>query len=177
MSKITYASLKLKPNTDVKTVNYNGSEIEVLQYLPIDEKYTLVMTVLEQAKQNEIYNPLRVDTYFHLYLIYLYSNITFTDKQRENESKLYDTLCGNGITDLIIEAIPEEEYDMLYQYITDYISLDMNYKTTAAALIKNIISDLPKQAEAMQDIINNFDREKFQSVIAFAKEANGGRDI
>ena len=29
----------------------------------------------------------------------------------------------------------------------------------------------------MQDIINNFDKEKYQNVLDFAKAANGGREI
>ena len=43
MAKVTYASLKLKTNTNVNTINFNGNQIEVLQYLPIEEKYSLVI--------------------------------------------------------------------------------------------------------------------------------------
>jgi hypothetical protein len=177
MSKISYASLKLKNTNEVKTIDFMGNNIEVLQYLPVEDKYTLMMSVLEQGKQNDIYNPFKIDIYFHLYLVYMYTNINFTDKQRENENKLYDALCGSGLLDEIISAIPENEYVELQQYIEAYIDTDMNYKTTVAALIKSIINDLPKQAEAMQDILNNFDKEKFKEVIEFAKEANGGRKI
>ena len=37
MAKVSYSSLKLKLNTNVKTFNFNGSEIEVLQYLPVED--------------------------------------------------------------------------------------------------------------------------------------------
>ena len=39
MAKTTYASMKLKVNTETKEIDFNGSKIEVLQYLPIDDKY------------------------------------------------------------------------------------------------------------------------------------------
>lgn len=52
-----------------------------------------------------------------------------------------------------------------------------NYKHSASALVQNVITDLPKQAEAMQTIMDNFDKDKYQEVINFAKAANGGRDI
>ena len=51
------------------------------------------------------------------------------------------------------------------------------YKRSVSGIIQNIITDLPKQAEAMQDIIDNFDKEKYQNVLNFAKAANGGREI
>lgn len=177
MGKISYTSLKLKNTSEIKEIDFMGNKIEVLQYLPVEDKYTLMMSVLEQSKQNEIYNPFKVDIYFHLYLVYSYTNINFTEKQRENENKIYDALCSNGLLDEIVHAIPEEEYIELQRYIQEYIDTELTYKTTAAALVRNLIHDLPKQAEAMQDILNNFDKEKFQEVINFAQAANGGRKI
>ena len=54
---------------------------------------------------------------------------------------------------------------------------DLQYNTTAASVIKSIIVDLPKSAEAANSIVDNFDPEKFQAVLDFAKAANGGREI
>ena len=51
--------------------------------------------------------------YFHLYLVYLYTNINFTDKQKEDESKLFDVLLTNGIIEGVITTMPEAEYNML----------------------------------------------------------------
>ena len=55
--------------------------------------------------------------------------------------------------------------------------MDLEFNTTFAAVVKSIINDLPAQAEAMQNIVNTFDPEKYQAVIDFAKAANGGRAI
>ena len=101
MAKVSYANLKLKINQEVKTIDYNGTNIEIIQYLPIEDKYDLMMISLQKAKENDVYHPLKLDMYFHLYLVYMYTNISFTDKQRENELKLYDTLYSNGIIDFI----------------------------------------------------------------------------
>ena len=49
----------------------------------------------------------------------------------------------------------------------------MHYKCSTSALLQSVITDLPKQAEAVQKIIDNFDQEKYQNVINFAKAANG----
>ena len=90
MAKVSYASLKLKTNTEVTTVDFNDTKIEILKYLPVSDKYDLIMATLSKAAEDVLYNPLKVDMYFHLHLVYMYTNISFTDKQREDELKLYD---------------------------------------------------------------------------------------
>ena len=177
MIKTSYANLKLKVNTEVKSVDYNGNVIEVLQYLPIDDKYSLINITLQKAKEGSIYNPLKKDMYFHLNLVYMYSSLTFTDKQREDESKLYDTLVSNGLMDLIIDAIPESEYSILYSYLDEQETNILTYKNTFGGVVTEIIENLPLRAEEMQTIVNTFDPEKFQNVLDFAKAANGGREI
>ena len=90
--KVSYANLKLKTKDEIKTFNFNNTEIEVKQYLPIEDKYDLVMITLQKAEENGIYNALKLDMYFHLHLVYMYTNLSFTEKQKENEMKIYDTL-------------------------------------------------------------------------------------
>lgn len=65
MAKISYASLKLKTNTEVNTVDFNGNKIEILKYLPIEEKYDLISVTLQKSLEDTLYNPLKVDMYFH----------------------------------------------------------------------------------------------------------------
>ena len=115
--------------------------------------------------------------YFHLNLIYLYTNISFTEKQREDEEKLYDLLDSNGLIDLIVSNIPEFEYKDLLEKTTEKIKHELKYNTTAAAIISKLINDLPKNAQAAANIVESFDKEKYKAVVDFAKAANGGRDI
>lgn len=177
MAKITYASLKLKTDTTTKTFKFNDSDIEVLQYLPIEDKYSLVNVTLQEAKEGALFNPIKLDMYFHLNLVYMYTNLSFTDKQREDESKLYDTLSSNGFIDKMLETIPDEEYANLLEYIETIIEDTLDYKNTIGGVINEVIETLPMRAEEMQKIVETFDKEKFQNVLDFAKAANGGRDI
>ena len=177
MSKVTYASLKLKTKEDIKTFDFNGNVIEVKQYLPIDEKYDLISIALQKAKEDAIYNELKLDMYFNLYLVYLYTNLTFTDKQKEDEAKLYDALQSNGFIDKMMEVFNDDEYNDLINYIETQKELEMTYSTTAAGIIYNLIKELPEQADHLKEIIDGFDPEKYQAVIDFANAANGGRAI
>ena len=177
MTQVTYAGLKLKVNTDVKTFDWEDKKIEVLQYLPITDKYDLVMIALQKAKEGDIYNPIKLDMYFHLNLVYMYSNIKFTDKQKEDEEKIFDTLVSSGLLDKILENMEQDEFEDLWSKLNEYMNNELRYTTTAAALIKSIINDLPTQAQAAMDIVNAFDPDKFSAVRDFAIAANGGREI
>ena len=177
MAKVSYANLKLKTDTSVNTFDFQGQTIEVLKYLPIEDKYDLVMITLQNAEEDGIYNPVRLDMYFHLYLVYMYSNLSFTEKQKFNEYKLYDALKSNGFIDLFLEHMEETEYTDLYNYIMECQEDTLHYRNTAGAVLQKIIQDLPKNAQAAADIVDNFDINKYKSVIDFATAANGGRNI
>ena len=177
MSKITYSSLKLKLKDEIKEIDFNGNKIEVKQYLSINDKIDLVDITLQKAKENRLYDPLKVNMYFHLNLIYLYTNISFTDKQREDEMKLYDILDSNGLINAVIAAIPENEYEDLLNKTSEKIDNELKYHTTTAAILDKVIDDLPKNADLAANIVDNFNPEKYQAVIDFAKAANGNRNV
>ena len=111
---ISYANMKLKPVTTTHKFEWNGNEIEVLDYLPIEDKYDLIMITLQKSLEDGYYNPIKIDQFFHLHLIYMYTNINFTEKQKEDENKLYDSLKSNGLIDAFIEQFSEEGYNELY---------------------------------------------------------------
>jgi hypothetical protein len=107
MAKLSFTKLGLKPNNEIVNIVYGDLTIEVKQYLPIEEKLEIITSVLELSHdQNNFSNPIKVKVYTALEIIGKYTNITFTDKQKENPTKLYDLLNGNGLIEKIIGAIP-----------------------------------------------------------------------
>lgn len=175
--KISYANMKLKTNTLVNTFNFCGQTIEVLKYLPARDKYDLLMITLQQSQQGNIYNEFKLNLYFELNLVYMYTNISFTDKQREDEFKLYDTLKSNGFFELFYSAIEPSEYEDLFKQMIELKTALEKNNISIANIINNLIENLPANAEAVANILNNFDPSQFKDVIDFARYANGGRDI
>ena len=98
-----------------------------------------------------------------------------TDKQKENEYKVYDTLKSNGLLDKILEAIPENEYNDLITFLAEELELKEKYDLSVSGLISRAINDLPANAEAAMKIVDGFDKEKFGNVIDFAKSINNGQ--
>lgn len=175
MGKITYSSLKLKMKEETNKVE--GTEIEVLKYLPLEDKCALINIALQNAKEGIIFSAARLDAFFHLYIVMMYTNITFTEKQKEDPIKLYDTLKSNGIIDKVILAMDEEEYTHLVEFLNQQEEDIYKYQKSIGGVISEIIEQLPIRAEEMQKIVENFDATKFQNVIDFAKAANGNRPI
>ena len=176
-TKVSFANLKLKTVDKTAIVDINGTEVEVLQYLPVDDKADFVAITVQQATEDGIINPIRLDQWFGLNIMYLYTNFNFTDKQREEPSKLYDILESNGIIDKVVAAIPELEITNLEERISEYIEKIEQYNRSGAYLVSKIIQDLPTTAAAAAKIVEEFNPEKYQAVIDFATAANGGRPI
>lgn len=177
MSKVAFSTLGLKINKEIKTFDFNDKKIEVLQYLPSEDKYDLIMITLQKAEEDGIYNSFKLDLYFHLHLIYMYTNISFTEKQKEDELKLYDMLDSTGFIKKVLENIPEEEYNKLFTFMEEIECDSLSYRNTAGAVLQKVINDLPKNAQIAADIVESFDKEKYQEVISFAEAANGNRSI
>lgn len=177
MTKITYASLKLKKNTEVKTFDFMDKTIEVLQYLPIQEKQDLVEITLQKSELEGFYNPILIDMYFHLHLVYLYTNLTFTDKQKEKEEEIYDILTSSGLLIEVIKNIPETEYQLLLDYMEDYLKDKIAFERTTFGSILKILEELPKKVEQSGELVKSFNPEEFKEVMNFVKAINNGNDI
>ena len=147
MAKVSYANLKLKTSTEVNTFEFQGHTVEVLRYLPIDDKYDLVMIALQKAEQDGIYNPILFDMYFHLYLVYMYTNLTFTEKNKENELKIYDCLQSTGFITALLNEIPDSEYETLRIYLEETMDLLLQDKRTIGFFLGNILDEMSKKIE------------------------------
>ena len=177
MADINFQDLNIKMDIAKKTFDFNGVTIEVSQYASIKDKYDIIMTALQKSDEKGIYNIVKMQMYFELNIVYIYTNLTFSSEDRADEAELYDKLMVSGLLEKILKEIPEEEYNEMYNNLTELYSLIMKYRNTAGAVIQSMIRDLPKQAAAAKDIVDNFDPSKFQSIMNFVTAANGGRPI
>lgn len=164
MANVSFNNLKLSANKEVKIAEFNNTKIEVLQYLPIEDKNDLIQITMQKSFMDGYFNEILLDAYFHLNIIYLYTNLNITEKQREDELKLYDKIYSSGLMAAILEQLPEDEYKYLYDVLQEQVDNFLKYKNSAAAVMQSFIQDLPANAAAAADIVNNWDADKFQSV-------------
>ena len=142
MPKIGFTKLGLKPNNEIQTIEFNEQTIEVKQYLPVEEKLELITNVLELSHDsNNFSNPVKVSVYTTLEIIEKYTNVNFTEKQKENPTKLYDLLVGNGFAAAVIKAIPESEYDEILTGIKQTIKSVYKYQNSVMGILDTISQD------------------------------------
>ena len=143
MARIPFTKLKCKINTNEIPVQIGEETIAVKQYLPIQEKLELIGKVIMAAhEQDENYsNPVKAGVYRDLEVIFAYTNISFTDKQKEDLPKLYDMLYSSGIITEVLKNIPEDEYMEIVFGVKDSIESIYKYQNSALGILDTIKTD------------------------------------
>lgn len=113
MAKLPFTKLQLKQNQEVKTIEFNGQVIEVKRYLPIQTKLALISNVLNNSLDENInkdfYNPVQIEVFLGFEIIEKYTNIEFSEEDKNDIPVLYDLLKGNGVLDLVFETVGASE--------------------------------------------------------------------
>ena len=144
MAKVSFSKLGLTKNTDIKNFEYNGQNIEVKQYLPINDKASLVASILNYTLnngENRFPNPLQIEVFTMLLVIEKYTNITFTDKQKEDPAKLYDLITGSDLWTTIYDYLNMNDYGLLLKYIKESIDSYYTYHNSIFGILDSINKD------------------------------------
>lgn len=162
MARIPFTKLKCKINIDEVPVQIGEETIAVKQYLPIQEKLELIGKVVMAAhEQDENYsNPVKAGVYRDLEVIFAYTNISFTDKQKEDLPKLYDMLYSSGVITEVLKNIPENEYTEIVLGVKDSIEAIYKYQNSALGILDNIKADysnLEYDANTIKESLGNPD--------------------
>lgn len=148
MAKVSFSKLGLIKNNNTNIIEFNGQKIEIKQYLSINDKANLASNVLNYTIGNgttRFINPLQVEVYTLLQMVEKYTNISFTDKQKEDPAKLYDLIVSSGLWNLIFEKIDQTEYNAMINYINKSVKAFYDYYNSVYGIIDNI----NKQYETM----------------------------
>ena len=142
MAKVSLTKLGLKVNQDIKNIEFNQQIIEVKQYLPINEKLELISSVINSAAdENNFSNPVKENVFLTLEILYHYTNINFTDKQKEDPVKLYDLVVSSGLVNKVTDLIPEEELDEVINGVAQSVKAIYTYKNSILGILENISQD------------------------------------
>ena len=142
MAKVSLTKLGLKVNQSVKNIEFNEQIIEVKQYLPINEKLELISSVINSAAdENNFSNPVKENVFLTLEILYHYTNINFTDKQKEDPVKLYDLVVSSGLVNKITDLIPEEELDEVINGVAQSVKAIYAYRNSVLGILESISQD------------------------------------
>lgn len=169
MAKIPYSKFKIKLNNSVKNIEFKDYQIEVKQYLPVDDKLTVISKILNNSYDQDFNysNPVKIQVFTVLEIIFAYTNITFTQKQKENIPELYDELSNSGIIEEIYKAIPEKELDFLQKGIEESIKSIYQYRNSALGILEYMKNRYDSVDFDLTEITKNIENPE---VLTFVKD-------
>lgn len=140
MAKVSFSKLnqikKLPPIVEM----LGDQAIEIEQYLPLADKMDLITAVIEQSGNSEegFFNIVKLEAYFRIEVVQAYTNISFTEKQLSETTKLYDALELNGVWEFVESHIPEEELDYIWESIVALAKEVTDYNNSILGILKAI---------------------------------------
>lgn len=159
MAKVAFSKLGLKVNNKVNSISWNDQTIEVREYLPHNDKLRLITDVMNKSADDNLFmNPAKVDMFLDLCILEYYTNLSFTEKQKEDFLKLYDSVISTGFMEQVRAAIPDEELLALIDYCNDIIREDYHQKNSAMGIMESIgrdYKDTEFNAEELQKKMSN----------------------
>lgn len=161
MAKVTFSKLGLKVNQEVKTLEWNGQNIEIKQYLPIADKFDFITQVLMHCQDTDNNNFMSISKmvmYFSIYTIIYYTNINITDKLKEEPAKLYDLIVSTGLMTQIRENIDETELLTLFNWCKETCEHLYQYRNSIYAILDAMNTDyenLNLDIEALEEQAKN----------------------
>lgn len=166
MANITLKNLGVETvNQEVIILDFNNEKIEVLKYLPVQKKLEMISEVLSNALSEDtegFYNPIKLEVFAAIAVIEAYTNIEFSEEEKEDIPHLYDLLKTSDLLRLItVEGIGEMKYSTLLCEIEACMRAITAFNNSFYGVIKNIGSN--------KDILN-FDIEKVQTLLREIKD-------
>ena len=171
MAKVSFTKLGLSKDklNEITMIEFNEQSIEVKQYLPIQNKLELISRVINKsADENNFSNPVKLDVFTTLEIMYAYTNINFTDKQKEDEIKLYDLFISSGLWEKVMKAIPQDEYETLSKAVTLCSDAVYTYRNSVLGILETIGTDYSNL---------NFDIEALKNNLGDPDNLNLVRDV
>ena len=144
MAKIAYSKLGLNKivNKEPSIIEFNDQQIEVVQYLPIEKKLDLISDIINSSlDDNTYYNPCRIEIFMLTKIIEAYTNLTITDKRKEDIFKFYDQLVASGFAEKVLDNIPAVDYNFIHRSVTKTIKNIYQQKNSALGILESISTD------------------------------------
>ena len=165
MAKPTYAKLKLTSTIAPKVLEWGDQKIEVKQYISIQDKLQMITEILGlSADDNRFYNVGRLKVFKELKMLEYYTNLSITDKQKEDPVKMYDELTVSGFYYAVYNLIPASETEEVSYILADTVEQVYKYQNSAYGIMDAISQDysnLNLDASKISEKLSNKENVEF----------------
>lgn len=166
MAKLAFTKISKVKSLPTQSYSFGEETIEVEQYLPLNDKITLIENVIELAGDEVgFFNIVKLEAYYRIYMIKNYTNITFTEKQMEDITKLYDLIELNGVWEAVESMIPEKERTYIWNNILELAQRITDYNNSVLGVLKTIQNSSVATEDNIMNLINQLqENENFKLV-------------
>ena len=139
---------------ETQTINFNGNDIVVKQYLPIEEKLQLITNVINNARDGYNFsNPVKLEIYAFIEIFKYYTDIEFEeDDINKDLGHTYDSLEVSGLIEEIYSCIPEEELQFILDSIENFADKYYTYLNSALGIMDNIVNSYGEAAVNAEEV-------------------------
>lgn len=143
MARVAFTKLGLKVNKEIKTINWEDQEIEIKQYLSVNDKLEMISRIINNSSDDDMkfYNVGKLEIFMALELIFTYTNIGFTEKQKEDVCKLYDMIISSGLYGRVISEIPKVEREWIEDTLMETVNSIYQYHNSALGILDAMQTD------------------------------------
>lgn len=172
MAKVGLTKLGLSIDKSIKEINWNDQIIEIKQYLPINDKLDLCSEIIKLSVDDSenFYNYGKITIYTTIKIIEAYTNINFTEKQKEDRLGLYDLLVGSQLWAEVRSQMVQHSGDLFEIESTVKAVIDevYKYKNSALGILQAVSEDyenLNFDAEAIQKKLGDKENVEFLKTV------------
>lgn len=162
MAKVTFSKLNLQKDLSIDSFDFNGQIIEVKNYLPMEDKLKLINTIVNMSvDENGYYNPVKIYINLIVNVCLTYTNITVTEKQKEDFLKLYDLFVSSGLSGEIIgNHMNPAEYSQIKTWVGEIIHSIYEYRNSVYGVLDSMSTDYSNLNLDVNNLINQIKDNK-----------------
>jgi hypothetical protein len=180
---------------DLKVFERDGESYKVKMYYPTpDEKQELYELVLQETLQiNGVYNSEYLKDLLKLFYLMMCSDIEFETEEKGSVNRSESMNTARHLFSLIEEKYHDEDMsakeidDLTYFHYVYFREIEkplvelseiiIAKENTMVGFLEKLVADLPKQADALKEILDSFDEEKYKEVMNLYKSVKGGQPL
>ncbi len=147
-------------------------KVLVKQYLPTRGKSDLIEAIQEFCFGEHIIDQPKMDALFNAFIVLNYSDIEFKWDEVEEVLEFYDYLESQNYITLIIDAIPEIEYNALIGYYEDTVNDFNRYKVSSTAMFMSLVEFGPALMEKIGEMSKEIDLDAIKLVADISSKMN-----
>lgn len=145
MAKLSLNKLGLHkiPVIEKETFKFNEQQIEVIQYLPINDKIDLIQRIVNASLDTDekFINPCKVNVYMYVEIILAYTNITLTETQKKDLNKVYDAFCASNFIGYFRAHMDDREWDYVTNSVWEILDSMIKYRNSAVGILDTVSQD------------------------------------